>query len=306
MEKEVVVYVDGRVRRVLKITEKKSKKSEFNFIQIFPYVGINLGYSNERPIGSNKYSIHPPRPGQEEFTIHFKVVKPGLEGLDLADRWLDHRHKTTALFTDTNFAHIVSARCTRLTTATNDPKVKAPDQMMIPRAHSSKEETLLIGVFVGKLGTPFEVPANSEIGLLRIDGKDFSVIVLYSFAKNPSMDYGYFLPTVTTAIQDIDDARGKEVMASIMRGGDASFSIDHFIWHSIEMLIEYWRRVIWAIDEVAGLNTATPEEVEGKRQFALYQIALLEAVDDKRLGQMIGGRHLPDNFNWDMIKPHGD
>ena len=280
----VTITVGGEKRKLFVIKDEHRKQS----LQIVHFSGIYHGDGQSRPIGSKKYSVHPPRDGVDHV-IHFKVTDPNKE----EKRILDRRHYTQAMTLHNNFAHVVSTRHSAMAKDMYDPSSKLNSHIEIPENFDRSKNLLFTAIFVGNLGTPFDQPEDElDIKYVRIDCKRLSVIILYHIVEAQSIDFSYYLPTVT---KDRSTAPKEELaqIAATMKGCTPQFAVQHFAWHILKLQYDYYFRWIKIARELQVRGLAV-EDAQSKIQECLMRMTDVEKYDELRVQRGRGGRYLQE------------
>ena len=282
-KKLVTITVNGEKRKLFVIKDEHQKQS----LQVINFSGIYHGDGQSRPIGTKKYSVHPPRDGVSHV-IHFKVTQPNQE-----KPILDGRHYTQAMTLHNSFAHMVSTRHSMMAKDMYEPSSKFNSHIEIPENFDRSTNLLFTAIFVGNLDAPFERPEDElNIKHVRIDCKKLSVIILYYIVEAPGMDFSYYLPTVTKnpATSSKDDVAQ---IAATMKGCTPQFAVQHFAWHILKLQYDYYLRWIKIARElqVRGLSFG---DARSKIQECLMRMTDVEQYDELRVQQGRGGRYFQD------------
>lgn len=277
LEQFLVINSGGEMRKLLKIKDRPKK----NFSQITAYLGDGFGL--DRRLGAYKYSIHPPRLGNDENLIHFKAVKKNSE-----EEWFEHRHYTRALTKHNSFAHVFSGRYQTLAPLHN-AVVEGKNIIQIPEEFDPKTTTLTVGVYIGNKGTLFDIPAGEYVKIIRIEASQLSYIVLYILEKRcPTIRFSQNIVTVTLPQDKVENPAERPIHDRIMQGCTPEFSVNQFVIHHFDLLRDYWR--VWI--QEAEARQVPQKEMQEFRIFVAERLMSIEVAEMKRIRDGKQGRYL--------------
>ncbi|NYE62173.1 hypothetical protein FHW58_003388 [Duganella sp. 1224] len=300
METIVAINCGGELKRVFKIDDREKKNGGKWLLQIFPFIGLNLGDFTDKPIGSHKYSVHPPRAEGGEHMIHFKMTKPHTGD----DRMAENRHYTRALSTPEKFAAVFFARFTRMNMSPTEVLSDQENLIVIPEEFDPGKQIFMAGVFIGGVNDEFVSPTNEDnIKLLRIDCKFISIIILYSFEDLPSLDYGWVFNIKTMDVDKINDEMAREIIVKVMNGNDVKSCFDLYRWNCLKLIENYWERWIWIWDRMEVEKSITPYEAAERRGECRTYIRQLQTIGEQLILENISGIPMPDGLYEEKIMP---
>ncbi|WP_024929472.1 hypothetical protein [Methylophilus sp. OH31] len=254
MKSKVAVEVKGKQRQILSFTEKKTGD-----VYIRLYSGLQVGLPpNNKVIRQHRYSIHPSNQSQT-----YSMLKRTLEFVD-EDSWTSSA-LTNAIKTNSGFFPVTIIRFDNLEAACYDLNVESAD-LIVP-SFDPETQTLLMGLFVGNVDTPF--PQHKDISVAQICFKSVRVVLMFLRVTLPAGVFGRISDSKTFPPDSVNDQIARSNLIQLMNGYTVEKSIEYFISMVIRQLQEHIQTQLSFI----------PNEEKELRDFIIEQSSqLIESI----------------------------